>query len=459
MTAQSKKLSAKTLIVGMGVTGLACAKFLVKQGIPFCALDSRLQPPMLADFAALQPKPEIYLGSFDKAALQGIETLILSPGVAVKQPFIQLAYEQGIHVVGDIQLFADHANAPLIAITGSNGKSTVTTLLGELMQAAGYQVALGGNLGVAAIELLRDPAPDAYVLELSSFQLELVEQLRLTAAAVLNISEDHMDRYIGIAEYAASKARIFDAAQCCVFNKDDELVASMAMGTRLAFTSKRPQAGEFGLLNIEGDLYLAYGDQPLLAVDALRLQGEHNYVNILAALALLSVFVQSQNEKPVRPESLFTPALIACLKSFAGLPHRSQWLAESDGVNWINDSKATNIASAQAAIDAVQGQVVLIAGGDGKGADFTQLQDVVERKVKALILLGQDASLLESALHELAPCWHAADMPEAVNLARQQAVAGDTVLLAPACASIDMFKNYQARGDAFARCVQEVTAA
>lgn len=447
MAADRQPKQPEVLVVGLGITGLSCARFLAGHGVALRVIDDRPSPPLLDTFRKEFADSDIRVGRFDEAALQGITTLLLSPGVSRQHPFVQLALHRNIEVIGDIELFARHVNAPVIAVTGSNGKSTVTTLVGELLKYAGRNVQVGGNLGTPALDLLHDPAPDFYVLELSSFQLESTESLAPLAAVVLNISPDHMDRYTDIDAYAASKARIYRRAEHVIVNKDDAAVVAIAgqyAGRRTAFTTHEPAGDEFGLIEKDDAVFLAHGDRLLVAAHELRLEGRHNWANALAALALL----QAAGVSPLQ--------VLPALRGFAGLPHRCQWVAEYDHVRWINDSKATNIGAAAAAIGSMPGLIVLIAGGDGKGADFSELRDTVRGKVKAAVLLGRDAPLLEAALHDVTVCVRVEDMRAAVDRAAGLATPGDTVLLAPACASLDMYANYMARGDDFSRCARQL---
>ena len=436
--------SATTLIVGMGLSGLSCARYLRQQGVDFCLIDSRED---LASLASIQEEFASYTvraGDFDEKYLFGMKRLIVSPGIPLAHPFIQLAIRRGIEVIGDIELFAQHAEAPIIAITGSNGKSTVTALLGEMLQAGGVKVAVGGNIGTPVLDLLEEPLPDVYVLELSSFQLETTKSLRPKAATVLNVSDDHMDRYANLSAYVASKASIYRNAEYCIVNKDDATVMSMVADNsapKVFFTMSSPSNNEFGLLEHATQTWLAYGEQRLLKLDELKIVGRHNAGNALAALALAHAF------------SVKLEWLLPALKSFAGLPHRCQLVAEHNGVRWVNDSKATNIGSAQAAIESVSGSLILIAGGDGKGADFSVLRDVVANYVSDVILLGKAAPALHAVLKNTANCRSVGNIKEAVSLAATLAKSGDTVLLAPACSSLDMFENYIERGQVFIDCV------
>ncbi|HEY3488454.1 MAG TPA: UDP-N-acetylmuramoyl-L-alanine--D-glutamate ligase [Gammaproteobacteria bacterium] len=436
---------ANTLIVGMGVTGISCARFLRRQNIPFRVVDSRSEPPQLQTFRKEFSDAEISVGSFDNRSLQGIRTLVLSPGIDLRHPFVELARQKGIRIVGDIEIFANYVNAPVIAITGSNGKSTVTTLVGYLLEQAGYKVRTGGNLGTAALDLMTEPPPDFYVLELSSFQLDLMESLQPLAAVVLNVSDDHMDRYSGIDAYTASKAQIYRQAHCCIVNRDDERVRHMPVGKNvLSFGTAAPASAEFGLIQAEGATWLACGPRKLLPVSRMRIQGRHNWMNALAALALLQA-------AGTEPESV-----IEYLPAFEGLPHRCRLVAQHNGVHWINDSKATNVGASQAALESFDPPIILIAGGDGKGADFSVLRPAVAGRAKAILLFGRDAGLIEEALSDVSSCVRLRSMEEAVKAAADMARPGDTVLLAPACASLDMYSGYAARGDDFARCVHQV---
>ncbi len=436
---------ASTLIAGMGVTGISCARFLHRQNIPFRVIDSRDQPPQLRLFEQEFAGSEIITGGFDNQALQGVRNLVLSPGIDLRHPFVELARQKGIRIVGDIEIFAEYANAPVIGITGSNGKSTVTTLAGYLLERGGYRVRTGGNLGTAALDLITEPAPDFYVLELSSFQLDLTQSLRPRAAVVLNVSDDHMDRYADIDAYTVSKAQIYRQADWCIVNRDDPRVRAMPVGSNvLLFGAAPPLSGEFGLVEVENKTWLARGKHRLFPADRMGIQGRHNWLNVLAALALLQAV-------GVEPETV-----VEYLPQFTGLPHRCRLVAERNGIRWINDSKATNVGAAAAALESFNPPIILIAGGDGKGADFSVLRQSVMNRVKAALLFGRDAALIERALADVTRCVRLNNMEEAVHEAARIAQPGDTVLLAPACASLDMYPGYAARGDDFARRVGEV---
>ena len=437
----------RTLVVGLGETGLSVLRYLARRGVPVAVVDSRAQPPALerlrneniADVA-------LFLGGFSDEAFARAEQLVVSPGVALDEPQIAAARARGVPVTGDIELFAQAARAPVIAVTGSNGKSTVVTLLGAMARRAGKDVRVGGNLGTPALDLLADQEPDLYVLELSSFQLETVQSLRPRAAVVLNVSEDHMDRYHTLQDYAAAKQVIYRGAAVQVVNADDPLAAALADPARpqVVYRSAAPAAAqEYGLMDVNGVTWLARGEQRLMPVSAIRLAGRHNHSNALAALAL--------GEAAGLPLS----AMLETLAEFQGLPHRMQFVAEHAGVRWYNDSKGTNVGATQAAIAGVDGPVLLIAGGDGKGQDFAPLAAALAGKGRGVVLIGRDAARLDAVLNTVLPVQHARDMRQAVQCAAAMAIAGDTVLLSPACASTDMFRNYVERGEIFTRTVLE----
>jgi len=438
------KRDLPNLIVGLGKTGLSCARFLARRGEVFAAIDSREQPPELAAFRSEFPEAVIHLGGFDPMVIFRAERLIVSPGVALSEAPITAAINRGAEAVGDIELFAQAAKAPVIAVTGANGKSTVTTLVGEMAADAGRAVRVGGNLGTPALELLGDSEPDYYVLELSSFQLESTASLNAAAAVVLNITPDHMDRYRSLDDYAAAKARIYHGDGVMVINADDPQVAAMAQrGRRISrFGLTAPTGDDFGVVERAGQPWLAQGQRVLMSAAELRIKGMHNIANALAALALGSAV------------GLPMEGMLATLRRFAGLPHRTQWVATRAGVTWYNDSKGTNIGATLAALQGMPGKVVLIAGGIGKGQDFAPLKEAAAAKARAVVLIGRDAPLIERALQNVVPVVRAASMEEAVQRARELAQSGDTVLLSPACASFDMFKGYDQRGDVYSAAVQ-----
>lgn len=433
-----------TVVVGLGKTGLACARFLRSQGVSVAVTDSRTQPPGLAAARRELPDVGLALGGFDAALLAGAREIVLSPGVSLEEPALRAARLAGATVISEIELFARHANAPIIAITGSNGKSTVTTWLGYMAQCAGVDVALGGNLGTPALELLRESAPAFYVLELSSFQLETTHALSPAAATVLNISADHMDRYAGLDDYVAAKRRVFQGDGIMVLNLDDPRVAGMRGVERpyVPFSLRSAPIDGFGIAEHAGAARIHAFGRPLLAVSELSLSGRHNAANALAALAL--------GHAMGLPES----GMLEALRTFRGLPHRTEWVGRAGSVDWYNDSKGTNVGATVAAIEGMDKPVVLIAGGDGKDADFEPLRPALAQRGRAVVLIGRDAPRIESAVADAVPVRRAADLREAVQLAATLAKPGDVVLFSPACASFDMFDDYEQRGECFRQLVR-----
>lgn len=444
----NKQQMPRAVVIGLGKTGLSCARFLVDRGFEVVVMDSRDTPPGLDELRQELPGLALVLGRFDAGQIERADLLIVSPGVSLKTPVLAAAIAAGKQALGDIELFARYADAPLVAITGSNGKSTVTTLLGEMAQYAGQRVRVGGNIGTPALELLQGEAPDLYILELSSFQLETTHSLNPAAAVVLNVSQDHLDRYEGMVEYADAKAGIYAGDGVMVINLDDPVVAGMHRSGRrsIGFTLNKPQdEGQFGLLEHDGQLWLARGSERLLPASRLRLAGRHNIANALAALALGTAV------------GLPMAAMLAVLPEFIGLAHRCQWVAQTHGVTWYNDSKATNVGASVAAIEGMPGGVVLIAGGQAKGQDFAPLKEAVEQHCRAVVLIGEDAAQIQEALADCVPVTQAGDMADAVGQAKRMAEAGDSVLLSPACASFDMFSGFEERGRQFAAAVRRAS--
>lgn len=446
----SKQLNTdqETVIVGLGLTGLSCARFLAARGITFAFTDSRENPPGLAELQQNYPDTITHCGELDADLILRARQCLVSPGVSVRHPLLVRAAQNGVEIIGDIELFARTIKAPVIAVTGANGKSTVTTLVYEMARACGKDVRAGGNLGTPALDLIRDHEPDLYVVELSSFQLETTHSLTPLAATVLNISEDHMDRYSGLEDYADAKARIFTGDGVMVLNADDQAVAGMRRSGRQMtyFTLRQPAHNEFGTRLNQGQEWLAYGELNLMPASDMKIQGRHNEANALAALAL------------GRAAGLDMQKMLGVLRTWPGLPHRCQWVAEHNGITWYNDSKGTNEGATVAAIEGFSNteNIILIAGGDAKGARFDDLAAAVKGRVRHVILLGKDAPLLERVLHSVAPVERVTDMQQAVGFAHHLARKGDLVLMSPACASLDMFANYAARGEAFIKAVREV---
>lgn len=438
--------AAAVLIVGLGKTGFSIARFLARHGIRFAVTDTRDEPPFLRDLSEAFPDAAVFMGGFEASAFAAASHVIVSPGVSLREPLIAAARQRGIPVFGDLDLFAGMARAPVIAVTGANGKSTVTTLVGLMAEADGKRVRVGGNLGTPMLDLLDDDA-ELYVLELSSFQLESSHLLEPLAATVLNISPDHMDRYADLEAYAAAKERIFRGQGVMVLNRDDPRVAAMAdPGRRCVWFGLEEQAAGYSPRTLNGEVWLQALGEPLIRRRDVRLHGRHNLANALAALALGDAAGLSRS------------AMVTALESFGGLEHRAQWVGEAGGVTYINDSKATNVGACMAALAGMDKPVILIAGGDGKGADFRVLRPVVAEKVKTAVLMGRDAGLLEVALADIVKTVRAENMRQAVTAASQIAEPGDVVLLAPACASLDQYQDYQERGRIFAEEMRRLIA-
>ena len=427
------------VIIGLGKTGMSCVRHLARQNCNLAVMDSRTNPPCLEELRRDFPKIPVFLGDFDQAVIDSVQEIILSPGVSLQTPSIIRAHARGIPVIGDIELFARAAHAPIIAITGSNGKSTVTTLVGEMAKNAGINVKVGGNLGIPTLDLL-DPYAELYVLELSSFQLETTHSLKIKAAVVLNVTEDHMDRYCSFDEYLFAKQRIYKNCKIAVINHDDPISYSgVKLPEKIISFGLKNDGENFGIC----DGYLNHANKKLLKINELKIKGLHQAANALAALALGTAI------------NLPEEVMIKTLREFPGLPHRCQWVAKINEVDWYNDSKGTNVGATHAAIEGlgqeIKGKIILIAGGLGKGADFTPLQKPVKQYARTVILFGKDAPKIESALKNHTKIIHADSMKNAVLLAKQTAESNDIVLLSPACASFDMFDNFEHRGDEFMR--------
>lgn len=409
--------------------------------------DSRAAPPEMQALRELAPDAEIRVGRFDERLLEGASEIIASPGVSLREPFIIEAARRGLPIIGDIELFAREAQVPVAAITGTNGKSTVTTLVAKMAEAAGKRVLAGGNLGRPALELLTEPTPDVYVLELSSFQLDTTHSLRTAAATVLNVTPDHMDRYDSIEAYAESKARIFDRCVTAVVNLDDPLVRVMGgEGKVLGFSLIEDPDAEYYAVERGDDVALMYKDELLTLMSQLKITGLHNAANALAAIAMADALGISR------------AASIEALRQFPGLAHRSQWVADVRGVRYVDDSKGTNVGATLAAVAGMPGSLIVIAGGQGKGQDFAPLAPAFRNKVRHVVVIGQDAKLIAAALEGVCTMEFASDMDSAVHACARVAQPGETVLLSPACASLDMFKDYAHRGDVFAAAVRSLPA-
>lgn len=439
----------KVAVLGLGLSGLATVRFLLKQGVKPTLMDTRLKVSGLEQIAA-EKVDGIYLGELDANRLARMDIVLVSPGLDTRHPAIRFAEAQGTRFIGDVELFALCNARKAVGITGSNGKSTVTTLVTHMLNCSGIKALSAGNIGLPVLDALNQQDTEVFVLELSSFQLETTYNLQLLAACNLNVTEDHLDRHGTMAAYAAAKQRIYQHAALRVYNADDQLTLpananDADIAIRLQQQQANGQAEQYGLAEVDGEPWLLVAGEILLPVSKMSLVGRHNQFNALAAAAMALAAGASR------------AGLIAALQSYQSLPHRCTLVAQQAGVRWINDSKATNVGATLAAIAGlrsdVSGQLILIAGGDGKGADFTELAQVLKQQVDVLITLGKDgpaiAALVPGAIE-------VADIAAAVAVAAQRVKAGDLVLLSPACASLDMFKNYEQRGDVFADAVKRV---
>lgn len=437
------------LVAGLGKTGLSIARYLRRKNKEFVVFDTRHDAPGLVEFKREFPAIGIYLQDIPQEVLLKFTDIITSPGLPLDTPCIQKAIQAGIAVYGDIECLAQEINAPVIAITGTNGKSTVTTLVGEMARAAGMRVAVAGNIGSPVLDMLVDGCVyDLWVLELSSFQLDLTYSLKPEVATILNVTPDHLDRHHTIEAYAQAKQRIYHNARVCLYNRDDPATLPIEPSGKtpcISFGMDTPKGQNWGLINEEDKVFLAKGGEKIVDVESLLIKGVHNWLNALAACAL------AENA------GLALDPIVEVLKNFAGLPHRCQWVRSLDGVDWINDSKGTNIGATISAIKgiggAMQGKIVLIAGGQGKGAEFNELSQPVAEYVRSIVLIGEDAGKIETALAQVVPMARVSSLDAAVVMARKQAKPGDVVLLSPACASLDMFRDFNHRGEVFTSSV------
>ena len=443
------------LVLGLGETGLSMLRHLKSKEVRLSAADTRANPSGLVEAMQYVNESRIACGPLKDELFVGIDLIAISPGVPLRDPVIVRAVSSGIPVVGDIELFAwtlpEKDRPRVLAITGSNGKTTVTSMVEHLCKAAGKSAVAAGNISPAVLDVLThqgNEPPDIWALELSSFQLESTSALNADAATVLNVSEDHMDRYDGLDEYAKFKARIFGGAKVKVLNRDD--ARSLAMShqecTKVTFGLSAPDnEHDFGLLQQEGSSWLAQGMHALLKVEELKVNGLHNAMNALAALALC------------RAIDLPMDALLDGLRSYEGLPHRVSLVAEINDVLYYDDSKGTNVSATVAALEGLGRKAVLIAGGEGKGQDFSPLKSAVRRSARGVVLIGRDAHLIETALQDCnVSVIDGTDMVDAVSKATKLAQPGDAVLLSPACASFDMFRDYKHRAEAFIGAVHDL---
>ncbi len=437
------------VIVGLGKTGLSCFRYLSNQGLNVAITDSREEPPELLELKAEFESASVYLGQINEQVLLASDQIILSPGVSLDNKSIKLSIENNIPVFGDIELFCQKAQAPIIAVSGSNGKSTVTTIVAEMTRLAGLKTYVGGNIGIPALDLLSDSTPDLYVLELSSFQLETTYSLNAHASVVLNVSPDHMDRYSSLKDYANTKKRIYSGQGLMVLNKDEEYIHSIIDSKRdtIYFSLGAPEGENFGLINHNNEVWLSQGNEKIINKNQLKIKGEHNISNALAAMALAGAV------------NVPTNIMADVLKNFTGLEHRCQLVREIDNVSWYNDSKATNVGACIASITGLceLGNIILIAGGDSKGADLSGLNPIVKKYIKRVFLFGIDANKLADVMGSDVDKEFVNNMNEAVKGASKIADPDDIVLLAPACSSLDMYKNYQQRRNAFISAIDALS--
>jgi UDP-N-acetylmuramoylalanine--D-glutamate ligase len=457
----------KRLIIGMGQTGLSCARFLMEKGLSFDLCDTRELLPNQADIESEFPQCQIFNGELDAEILVRYQELIVSPGIAIAEPAIASALKQGSRARGDVDIFAEYVTKPIIGITGSNGKSTVTTLVGEILAAGGHKPAVCGNIGIPVLDvLLNDDHYDCYVVELSSFQLETTHHLAAEVACVLNLSEDHMDRYDSMMAYHQAKHRIFQGCRNIVVNREDALsqplvstsMPKKSFGLKMA---ENPVAAKnqysIGLQkdsanNVNLGEFLMCEQQPIFPVAKLKIKGRHNQLNALAAIALV--------ESLPADFEVSHDQLLQVLSDFTGLPHRCTWVAEHDNVEYFNDSKGTNVGSTLAAIEGLASHdrknIILIAGGVGKDQDFEPLADACQLSVKQALLFGRDAPLIASSLVSTCELNIVATLEQALAQARDVSRPGDVILFSPACASFDQFTNYVKRGEVFEQLVAEI---
>lgn len=435
------------LIIGLGKTGLSVANYLFAQGKLFSVADTRLNPPGLEAFRKQWPDVSIWLGPLDTQITASVSCLVVSPGVSVADPAIEAARKQGVAVVGDVELFCREVQQPILAITGSNAKSTVTSLVGAMAAAAGLKVGVGGNIGLPVLDLLARGEQDIYVLELSSFQLETTQSLHALGAVLLNISEDHLDRYAGLDDYIFAKQRIFHHCSTPIFNREDSQTIPIhgLNASKLSFGLNEPsQENELGLITLEGERWLVKGRVPLMPASEVPLVGEHGLANVLAAFALGLA------------AKLPITAMRVAVISFKALPHRCEFIAKHKGVAYFNDSKATNVGATLAAVKGLakaETPTWLILGGEGKGQDFSPLQTVLNKNIAGVALIGRDASIIAEQLPQELLHKNFVSLQQAIVWLAANALPNEQVLLSPACASLDQFNSFEQRGEVFAQCV------
>lgn len=441
-------MEKKVLVAGLGKTGHSIASYLQRKKRSFLMYDTRLSPAGYEEFRHEFPEIEVFLGEFPEPLYDSISEIISSPGVPLDSPLMLKAMQHHIPIYGDIECLAREIDVPVVAITGTNGKSTVTTLVGEMAKVAGINVAVAGNIGMPVLDRLGENIPyQLWVLELSSFQLDLIHSLAPVASTILNISDDHLDRHHTLQAYIDAKQRVYRQAKTALYNRDDPQTKPTDGNLKVSFGLDEPKEGQWGLRMKDGNTFLAFGNQNFLSVSELKIKGRHNWANALAACGL------------AHAAGIDMASMVKVLKQFTGLAHRAQWVRTIAGVDWINDSKGTNVGATYSAIlgigGSMQGKIVLIAGGLGKGADFSPLRTPMAEYVRTLVLIGKDADKLEEAMGSAVKVMRANSLEDAVRVAHQQANAGDVVMLSPACASQDMFRDFNHRGEVF---VSEVNA-
>jgi len=440
----------RATVFGLGASGFSAVRYLAALGVEVEVQDSRDVAPFYSELTRQFPQVPVQLGQFTTPNLGRGDLAVVSPGISLSEPVIEKIRQQQVEIVGDIELFVRACRAPMLAITGSNGKTTVTTLVGQMLAAQGLHAPVAGNIGMPALDLLEGAIPDVVVLELSSFQLEATDSLKAKAAAILNLSPDHMDRYATVAQYLHAKQRILNGAITGIVSRDDPTLQSMEVSGAaeiISFGLDAPlRAVDYGIAaDPHGDDWIVRGDVRILPVASLSMTGRHNVMNALAALALIESAGYPAN-----------PAALAALSAFRGLPHRCELVLEREGVLWINDSKGTNPGAAEAALVGLDRPVVLIAGGQAKDADFSTLAQAIQRYARQVLLIGEDRVALAEAIGDRVPVTLADDLPQAVRLAARWAQSGDAVLFSPACASFDMFRDFAHRGEVFSDLVREM---
>lgn len=437
------------VIVGLGKTGTSCVKFLSDLGIAFKVNDSRLNPPGLPEVQHLLTSDNLELGQFDLDLLLEADLIILSQGIPLQDPVIEKVYHSGVKIISDVDLFAVYAKAPIIAITGSNAKSTVTSLVAHIFRQAGVHIEVGGNIGIPLLELLSKPIPQYYIVELSNFQLELTHELHTAIACILNLSPDHLDRYASYQDYVATKQRIYQGCENAIYFLDDKLTYPPKELPAVYFTDNEPSQNNFGLKTIGGDIWLSHGDTPYIKTQELTVKGKHGWLNALAATAISY------------QAGISLLHIKAGLQTFSGLAHRCQLIATHRQVDWINDSKGTNVGATLAALRGLgpscKGKIVLILGGKGKGADFTVLADAIKSYCKLILIYGEDAKIIQSTV-SMYPHKMVNNVGDVIMAAKAVVSPGDIVLFSPACASFDMFESFEHRGQVFTDSVKEMMA-